>query len=135
MEAVAEPEAKHEVVTIDENKAGRFKPVPPSNVSHSLKMAAVETLARGVKAEDLAKELIKTGAVEEADRQEEQAKQDQAALAEQDGAELYDRFLLAFLRYATGRIENLGTEEMEDIALLIPKESFSFAEWKRRRNG
>lgn len=135
MEAVAEPEVKHEVVTVDPTKLGRHKPVPPSNVSHSLKMAAAEALARGVKAEDLAKELIRTGAVEEADRKEAQIKQEEAALAEQDGAELYDRYLLAFLRYATGQIEGLSTQDMEDVAFLVPKTAIGLAEWKHRRNG
>lgn len=118
MEAVAEPEVK------PENK----KLVPSSNVSMSLKLAAADALARGVKAEDLAKELISSGAVE-------QAEQKEVEIAEANAAELYDRYLRAFLRYSTGQIEELNTQDMEDIAFLVPKRAVGLNEWKQRRNG
>lgn len=137
MDATAEVEAKpnHEVVTIDPNKPGRHRPVPASSVPLSVKYAAVEALSKGTKVEDLASELAKNGAVEEAERQKAQIEQEEAAQAEQDRAELYDRYLLAFLRYATGQIEGLTTQDMEDIAFLVPKSAIGLAEWKHRRNG
>lgn len=126
MEAVAEPEI--EVVTLDPDKIGRFKPIPASTDSMALKIEALKALERGVKPEDLAKELNKSNVIEAAEQREVEIEQ-------ANEAQLYNRYLRAFLRYSTGQIEGLSTQDMEDVAFLSPKAAVGWEEWKQLRNG
>lgn len=91
------------------------------------KVEALKLLEKGVKPEDLAEEMKKSGATERAN----EAAQNKAEEAKRDAA-LYDAFLLSLLRARTAKIEGLKTVEMEDVAAHFKPPEVSFNEWKRR---
>lgn len=103
-------------------------------------LRALELLNNGVKPEELAQTMkaekdAKSGTPKKGKSKVKAPapEDDSAAIAEAE-LELWNRYLIAFLRFGTRQIEGLQTREMEDIACLIPKDVIDFAEWKQRRN-